>query len=70
MFFRGIGFWQIWLELLPFALFAFGMLLLDVAAPYVAIPVSILKLTKLTSSAPTTLVGANEKNARQRSSSS
>jgi len=38
---------------------------LFVAHPFVADPASILKLT---SSAPTTLVGAHEKNARQRSS--
>ena len=57
-------FCQNWVELMPVAWLAFGLVPILVA-PYVAAPASILKLS---SSAPTTLVGANEKNARQRSS--
>src|SRR5260370_36698587 len=66
MFFLGIGFWQNWVELMPVAWLARRHSLF-VIPPFVAVPASILKLTS-TSSAPTTLVGAHEKNARQRSS--
>src|ERR1700688_5329622 len=57
-------FWQNWVELMPVAWLALGVSLF-VISPFVAVPAAILKLS---SSAPTTLVGAHEKNARQRSS--
>src|SRR3984893_6061215 len=66
MFFLGIGFWQNWVELMPVAWLAFGASVI-LLSPFIAVPASILKLTS-TSSAPTTSVGAHEKNARQRSS--
>src|ERR1700691_3592446 len=57
-------FWQNWVDWMPVAWLALGVSLF-VVYPFVTVPASILKLT---SSAPTTLVGAHEKNARQRSS--
>jgi hypothetical protein len=56
--------WQKWVELMPFACLAFGIPLIVAAAFEVADPAFIL----VPSSALTILVGANEKNARQRSS--
>src|SRR3984957_7264724 len=67
MFLFGIGCWQNWVELMPVACLALGASLFPIS-PFVAVPASILKLTKLTSSAPTILVGAHEKNAHHRSS--
>src|SRR5271154_2142883 len=57
-------YWQNWVELMPRAWLALGASLLLVAIVRIAAPASILELP----SASTILVGANEKNARQRSS--